>query len=273
MGRLSSVAAGALLGVALILGGSCSMLGALQRKMTYYPTAGLEVTPAALGLAYEDVTLPTSDGVKLHGWFLPATGAGSTLLFLHGNAGNLGDCLDNVRRLHEIGLNVFIVDYRGYGLSEGKPCEQGLYRDAEAAWAWLLARGNIPQERIVVFGRSLGGAVAVELCSRVPCSRLILESTFTSAADMSRAIFPLFPLGPFLEERYDSLSKIGRVKAALLQFHGTRDQTVPFRLGERLFQAAAGPKEFVPIQGADHNDTYEVAGKEYFEKIRAFAGD
>jgi len=250
------------------------MLGAIQRKMTYFPSSAWEATPASAGLSYEDVTLRASDGVKLHGWFVPGPGEGGgpIFLFLHGNAGNVSHRVDNIRRLHEIGLGVFILDYRGYGRSEGKPCEEGLYRDAEAAYAYLLSRNGMSKEKIVVFGRSLGGAVAVDLCARVECGRLILESTFTSAADMARAILPFVPVGPFLAEKFDSLGKIGKVRAPLLQFHGTRDETVPFRLGEKLFRAAPGPKEFVPIAGAGHNDTYEVGGIPYFEKIRAFVG-
>ena len=246
------------------------MLGAIERKMIYYPTAELEITPAALGLQYEDVFLTASDGVKLHGWFIPCAGARGTLFFLHGNAGNISHRVDNAARLHNKGMNVFILDYRGYGLSEGKPAEKGLYLDAEAGHAYLHTRGDLDRERIAVFGRSLGGAVAVDLCARRNCKRLILESTFSSTADMARELFPWLPVGRFLTERFDSVGKIGKVKGPLLQFHGTRDEVVPFKLGQKLHQAAPGPKEFIPIRGAGHNDTYEKGGEAYFEKIRDF---
>ena len=246
------------------------MLGSIEKKMIYYPTAELEGTPATMGLDYEDVFVRTADGVKIHGWFVPCADAKVTLLFLHGNAGNISHRVDNVARLHNLGMNVFILDYRGYGLSEGKPAEKGLYLDAEAGYAYLHTREDVDRERIAVFGRSLGGAVAVDLCSRKNCHQLILESTFSSTADMARQIFPYLPVGRFLSERFDSVDKIKGIKGPLLQFHGTRDEVVPFKLGQKLFQAAPGPKEFVPIRGAGHNDTYEVGGQAYFEKIRAF---
>ena len=242
----------------------------LQRKMIFFPASILEHTPADLGLAYEDVRVRTSDGVTLHGWMVPCDGSDVTLLFFHGNAGNIGDRVENIRLLHEIGLRVFILDYRGYGLSEGAPSEQGLYEDAQAAYAHLVSREGLAPERIAIFGRSLGGAVAVDLASRVPCRRLILESTFTSAADMAAHILPILPWGRLVTERFDSADKIDKVQAPLLQFHGTRDEIVPYRLGQKLFQAAPGPKEFVPIPGASHNDTYLVGGRPYFEKIQSF---
>ncbi len=250
--------------------GTVLMLTFLQKKMIYFPSPDLEITPDRMGLVYEDVFLNTSDGVRIHGWYVPAPGAKTTLLFLHGNAGNISHRLDNVRRLHDQGINVFIIDYRGYGRSRGSPGEQGLYRDAGAALRHLQERADVNRERIAVFGRSLGGAVAVDICSREDCMKLILESTFTSTADMARAIFPFLPLGPFLTERFDSESKIVNVRAPLLQFHGTDDEVVPFRLGQKLFRTAPGPKKFVSIPGAGHNDTYERGGPRYFETIRSF---
>jgi fermentation-respiration switch protein FrsA (DUF1100 family) len=258
-----------LVGILIFAGGTVLMLSALQKKMIYYPSPELEVTPDRIGLSYEDVYLNTSDGVRIHGWYVPAREAQTTLLFLHGNAGNISHRLDNVRRLHDQGINVFIIDYRGYGLSRGSPGEQGLYRDAEAALEYLQDREDVHRDRIAVFGRSLGGAVAVDLCSRKECRRLILESTFTSTADMARSMFFL-PLGPLITERFDSESKIVKSRVPLLQFHGTNDDLVPYRLGQKLFQAAPGPKSFVPIPGAGHNDTYERGGPQYFETIRAF---
>jgi len=260
----------ALAAVLALLGGTALMLAFLQKKMIYHPTRELEITPGRIGLAHEDVFLKTADGVTIHGWYVPAPGAVASLLFLHGNAGNISHRLDNVVRLHRLGVTVLIIDYRGYGLSEGTPGEQGLYEDARAAYAVLRERSGETPERTAVFGRSLGGAVAVDLCSREACPKLILESTFTSTADMVRDIFPLLPPGPWITERFDSESKIRKIRAPLLQFHGTRDTVVPYRLGEKLFRAAPGPKRFVPIPGAGHNDTCERGGAEYFETIRAF---
>jgi len=246
------------------------MLTLLQKRVIYHPARELELTPDRIGLTYEDVFLETSDGIAIHGWYVPAPEARTALLFLHGNAGNISHRLDNVARLHERGITVFIIDYRGYGLSRGTPSEQGLYADARAALSFLRKRAAASRQGVAVFGRSLGGAVAVDLCSQETCPRLILESTFTSAADMAREIFPLLPLGRLLPERFDSESKIRAVRAPLLQFHGTRDSVVPYRLGEKLFRAAPGPKRFIPIPGAGHNDTYERAGPGYFEAIREF---
>lgn len=249
------------------------MWSALQRRMIFFPTSALEYTPADFGMPYEDVRIRTADGVTIHGWMVPCDDCDVTLLFFHGNAGNIGDRVENVRRLHELGLGVFILDYRGYGLSEGSPSEQGLYEDAQAAYAYLVSREDINPERIAIFGRSLGGAVAVDLASRVPCWRLILESTFSSVPDMGAHVLPFLPLGRLITERFDSAGKIHKVRAPLLQFHGTQDEIVPYRLGQKLFQVAPGPKEFVPIPGATHNDTYFVGGRAYFEKMRSFLSD
>jgi hypothetical protein len=249
------------------------MWSTLQRKMIFFPTAVLEYTPADLGMAYEDVRMRTADGVDLHGWMVPCDGSEMTLLFFHGNAGNIGDRVENVKLLHEIGIRVFIVDYRGYGLSEGRPSEKGLYEDAQAAYAHLVSHQGVPPERIAIFGRSLGGAVAVDLASRQPCGRLILESTFTSAGEMASHMIPFLPMGRLITEQFDSASKIDKVRAPLLQFHGTLDEIVPYRLGQKLNALAPEPKEFVPIRGATHNDTYLVGGREYFEKIRSFLSD
>ncbi len=263
----------AILCIAIYAWGGRGMWSSLQRKMIFFPTSALAYTPADFGLPYEDVRIRTSDGVTIHGWMVPCDGSDVTLLFFHGNAGNIGDRVENVRRLHEIGLQVFILDYRGYGLSEGSPSEQGLYEDAQAAYTHLLSRDDVNTERIAIFGRSLGGAVAVDLASRVPCRRLILESTFSSAADMAGHILPILPLGRLVTERFDSASKIDKVRAPLLQFHGTQDEIVPYRLGQKLHESAREPKEFVPIPGATHNDTYFVGGKTYFEKIRSFLSE
>jgi fermentation-respiration switch protein FrsA (DUF1100 family) len=273
MRRIGFLVACALLCTVSYAWGGIGMWSAFQRKMIFFPTSVLAYTPGDLGLAYEDVRIRTSDGVTLHGWMIPCDGSDMTLLFFHGNAGNIGDRVDNIRRFHEIGLQVFILDYRGYGLSEGTPSEQGLYEDAQAAYAHLLSRDDVDKERITIFGRSLGGAVAVDLASRVPCRRLILESTFSSAADMAGHILPILPLGRFVTERFDSASKIDKVRAPLLQFHGTQDEIVPYQLGRKLHESAREPKEFVSIPGATHNDTYYVGGRAYFEKIRSFISE
>ncbi|MFQ5602306.1 MAG: alpha/beta hydrolase [bacterium] len=226
--------------------------------------------PDSLGMQVEECFFNTADGLRLHGWLLQRNSSVPTLLWCHGNAGNITDRLDNLARLAKLPLNIFIFDYRGYGKSEGSPNEAGVYRDAEAAFDYLNSRKDIDAQKIILFGRSLGGAVAVDLATKRPCAAVILESTFTSARDMAKAAFGLIPIHLIIKTKFNSLAKIRNIQVPLLCFHGSRDSTVPFKLGRKLFEAANQPKEFYPIQNADHNDTYLVGGSAYFEKIQAF---
>jgi fermentation-respiration switch protein FrsA (DUF1100 family) len=165
---------------------------------------------------------------------------------------------------------VFIFDYRGYGKSEGKPNERGLYADAIAAYEYLVSRDDVEKDHIVFFGRSLGGAVAVELATQKPCEKLILESTFTSIKDMTKEMFNGLPVHYIVHTKFDSLTKIEKIRVPLLLIHGNQDTVVPFEQGKRLFNAANEPKHFYEILGADHNDTYEVGGRLYFERLSQF---
>lgn len=226
--------------------------------------------PEAQGLQIENCFIQTPDGVRLHGWFVTNDSAIATLIWCHGNAGNISGRLDNLAKLANLPVNVFIFDYRGYGKSEGSPYEAGIYLDAEAAYDYIAARPKVDPTRIVIFGRSLGGAVAVNLAANRPCAGLILESTFTSAADMAKSSFGFLPVHLVIKTKLNSIEKIRSVQVPLLVLHGTDDRTVPFELGQRLFEAANEPKEFYSIQGADHNDTYVVGGKPYFEKLTEF---
>ena len=247
----------------------------LDRLLIYYPEKGLETTPIDAGLDYEDVFLTAADGTRVHGWHIPGESP-VTFLWLHGNAGNISRRLGNILLMRErLGVGVFIIDYRGYGLSEGKPSENGLYMDAEAAFDWLVSeRGLDAESEIILFGRSLGVAVAVETAARRKVRGVILESGFTSIADMggmghasalSRLTLPLF------EARYDSASKIGDSLSPVMILHGDRDQTVPFEMARRLYDAAPEPKTFHPIPGAGHNDTVHAGGEAYIEALRRFA--
>jgi fermentation-respiration switch protein FrsA (DUF1100 family) len=236
--------------------------------MIFQPTPGVDLRPEDVGLTGEDVFLETEDGVRIHGFWLPAPGATRAMLFLHGNAGNASHRLPNAARLVALGANVLLLDYRGYGLSEGEPSETGVYKDARAGWTHLVSQRGLAPERIVVFGRSLGGAVAIDLVRDRPLAGLIVESTFTNLADMAGGMLPL--ASPFVRGRFDSASKIRRLRAPVLFFHGDRDEIVPFRLGRALFEAAPEPKAFETIRGAGHNDTVEVGGRPYFERIRRF---
>ena len=239
-------------------------------KQIFFPDPHLYCTPAEEGLEYEDVRFETSDRVSLHSWLVPAPSSPALLLFCHGNAGNISHRVDNVRRLHEIGLSVLIFDYRGYGLSKGRITEAGFYLDAEAAYDTARSRAEAAGQKLVIFGRSLGGIAAVYLAASRPCAGLILESTFTNMAAMAREHFPLPVPESLLRDRLNSLNRIDRVTAPVLFFHGDCDDIVPMRLGQELYDATKAPKEFVTLAGAGHNDTYLIGGPEYFRKFRSF---
>ena len=227
----------------------------------------------------EDCHFATSDGVLLHGWYctpLRCEGgkdvpvkAAMVLLWFHGNAGNISYRYDMMRAMMKLPVQVFIIDYRGYGRSEGKPTEQGLYLDARAAWDYLVNERRVAPDHIIIFGKSLGGAPAIDLASQVEPAGLIVQSSFTSARDMAATVLPFFPR-VFLHTKMDSISKIPRVRCPTLFIHSRADEVVPYELGRRLYEAAPEPKEFYEVKGAPHNSTYIVGGKAYFEALRSF---
>jgi fermentation-respiration switch protein FrsA (DUF1100 family) len=254
-----------------------------ENSMIYYPTRypdGMWDTGRvgdAIPGTVEDHFFATADGLRLHGWWCrPAEAEFGTaqmlLLWFHGNAGNLSDRADLMVRLARLPVQVFIVDYRGYGRSEGRPSEQGLYRDADAAWRYLVSERRVRPGQIVVFGKSLGGVPAVDLATRVNPAGLILESTFTSVPDMAARHFPFIP-GALIRSRMDSLSKIADIRVPKLHIHSPSDEVVPYQLGKRLYEAAATPKRFYEVDGAGHNETYIVGGPRYFRTIRAFVDE
>lgn len=241
----------------------------LADRLVYFPSRAHDGgTPAVFGLAYEDVALTTSDGVRLHAWFVPAPAARRTLLFLHGNAGNISHRLDKLATLNELGADVLLLDYRGYGRSEGTPDEAGTYRDADAAYDWLRGRG-VSAERIVLYGESLGGPIATDLAARQPVGGLILESSPSSILDVARYHYPWLPVAWFLSVRYDARAKIGRVHAPLLILHSPDDEIVPFDMAEQLYAAANGPKRLVRLRGG-HNDNFMVAADTYRAAVNDF---
>jgi hypothetical protein len=276
----------------------------LEPRLTFYPVRGYFETPASAGLAFEDVVLRTSDAVSVHGWFIPAaspipaegtTPPGArrpvTLLFFHGNAENIGSCLDLPARARAAGFNLLLLDYRGYGESQGRPTEQGIYRDGEAALDHLGSRAGVDPERIVVWGRSIGAAVAVHLAARgtepagaardggagdpggAPrVAGLILESPFTSVPDLLRqgGHVALLALSRFGTYRFDSAARIGRVEAPLLVVHGTDDEIAPFELGRRLYELAPGRKELAAIRAGGHNDLWALHEDEVWDAVRRF---
>lgn len=244
----------------------------LDRMMIYFPQRVIEATPDSVGLEYEDVYLTASDGTRIHGWHIPGRSE-VTLLWFHGNAGNISHRLDNILMLHQrLGASVLIIDYRGYGLSEGRPSEKGIYMDAEAAFGYLTGKLGLDSEReVILFGRSLGVGVAVEMATRHRVRGVILESGFTSIREMADASGSPLPIPLVLtlfEARYDSISKIGHVESPVMVLHGDRDDTVPYWMAERLYAAANEPKTLYPIRGAGHNDTVYVGGEAYFEALR-----
>jgi len=246
------------------------MLSRFIESQIFFPDPFLICSPAEAVLDYEDVRFEAADGVRLHGWLVPAEDNSPLMLFCHGNAGNVSHRVDNIRRLHDIGLSVFIFDYRGYGQSSGRITEAGFYLDAEAAYARAREYVDRASLKLVLFGRSLGGIAAVHLGAQYRSSGLILESTFTHMAGMAAVHFPLPVPASLLQNRLNALDKIGRIKAPILFFHGDLDAIVPIGLGRELFDAAKAPKEFITIAGAEHNDTYFVGGNQYFNKIRSF---
>lgn len=242
----------------------------LERYFIYFPAKELAENPSMLGLQYEDIYFVAEDGVRLHGWFLPQPGAPYTFLILHGNGGNISHRLGWIRLLRALGAHILIFDYRGYGRSEGRPGEQGLYRDALAAYQWWSKERSADKSRLILLGESLGGAVAVELAGRIQVDGLVLQSTFTNAWDMAKTIMPVGLLQPLTGVRFDSSSIIPTIRCPKLFIHGNRDEIVPFRLGRRLFDLAQPPKEFYEVPDAGHNDLIDIAGTEYMDRMRAF---
>lgn len=249
---------------------------ALDGYLIFFPSENITRTPSDAGLPYEDVWFTASDGTSLHGWFIPGDGVSNkTLIWFHGNAGNISDRLDNLTLMrHRIGANIFIFDYRGYGHSKGKPSEQGLYLDGEAALDYLISERDVEPHNLVLFGRSLGCAVAVEMAMRRPHAGLILESPFTSVSAMAQRLYPLIapilPVRWLVKSRFDTLSKMERVQSPVLVMHGNNDQMVPISMGKQIFEAANEPRHFYAIEGAGHNNTYIVGGEAYFATLDDF---
>jgi hypothetical protein len=258
--------------IATVYGALILLLFFTQSRLLYYPdipSRQILFTPDQAGLSYETVEIVTEDGVKLHGWFLPAEKARGTLLFFHGNAGNISHRLDSLKIFHELNLEVLIFDYRGYGRSEGEPTEKGTYRDAEAAWRYLTEQRGIPARNILFFGRSLGAAIAARMASRKEAIGLILESAFTSVPDMAANLYPFLPARWLARFRYDTRAYLGSVSAPVLVVHSREDEIIPFENGRKLFTAAKGPKQFLELHGG-HNEGFLVNLDTYQEGLDEF---
>jgi fermentation-respiration switch protein FrsA (DUF1100 family) len=256
----------------LWLAGTAHGLETMDRHFIFFPDRTLYATPAAEGLAYEEIIFPAADGISLHGWYLPGNPDRPLVLFAHGNAGNISHRIENLVGFHRLGLPVFIFDYRGYGRSEGQPSEKGTYEDIRGALAYLKQRGWEP-ERMIFFGRSLGAGVALQLALEEPPAGLVLESAFTSVADMGWHLQPVtYALFGWwaLSARYDNLAKISRLRCPLLLFHGENDSLVPPKMARQLLQQAPVPKSFYLIPRANHNDTCYVGGSTYWRQWQDF---
>ncbi|MBI5242594.1 MAG: alpha/beta hydrolase [Elusimicrobia bacterium] len=256
-----------------------------ERANIYFPSRDFALMPQSFGLKYEELSLKTEDEVKIHGWFIPAVpfkaspkaepadgplaSKGLVLLYCHGNAGNISGRAFKANIFHRLGLGVLLFDYRGYGRSEGRPSERGTYLDAEAAYRWLTEERRVPPERILLYGESLGNAIAVETALRHAPKALILESAFTSITDMGKLIFPFLPVRWMTTIRYDNLAKIPSIRCPVLILHSRDDAIVPFEMSRRLFEAAPSPKEFFEMRGT-HDDGYIDSGEAYPRAIQAF---
>ena len=270
-------ACGALLACAYVLGGV--YLWSQQDRFIFRPGRDITRTPADAGLTYENVFIPvageSAGGERVHAWWIPSViPAAPVLLYLHGNALNIGANVEHAKRLHDLGISVLLLSYRGYGRSDGdQPSETKIYQDAEAGWHYLVSDQDKSPADILIYGHSLGGAVAIELAVRHPEARgLIVESTFTSIRDMAArsGALRIFPLALILTQHFDSLSKVDRLRLPVLYLHGTADTVVPPEMSRRLYEQTRAPKRLRLISGGGHNDSAQIGGPSYLQAITDF---
>ncbi len=240
-----------------------------QSDLIYFPQREITFLPGTMGLSYEDVYFKTADGVNLHGWFVPAERGRGVVLFCHGNAGNISHRLESIQIFHRLGLDTFIFDYRGYGKSEGRISEEGTYLDVEAAWQYLVSNQKISDDKIIIWGRSLGGSIAAWIGQKHTAKLLILESVFTSVPDMGAEIYPFFPVRLLARFKYKTIDYVKQVNFPVLIIHSPEDEIIPFVHGRRLFEAAKEPKKFLEISGS-HNEGFIFSGKHYENGLDSF---
>ncbi len=259
-----------LLLVALIYGSICLLLFLFQGKLVFFPDPVMHRTPSDAGLDFQEHQLRTSDGERIHAWWLPVdNNEAPTVLFFHGNAGNISQRIESLQIFHELGLNSLIIDYRGYGLSTGKPDEQGTYLDAQAAYDYLRRDLGIASQRLIVFGRSLGGAVASWVASHNDCAGVILESSFVSVPVLGQQVYPWLPVRWLSRIRYDNAARMAQLRCPVLIIHSRDDQLIPLWHGQRLHSLAGPPKFFLEILGS-HNNGFLISGNRYREGLQAF---
>lgn len=244
-----------------------------EPHLIYFPIREIEQTPDQFGWRFEDVHLTAADGVRLHAWFIPAPialpSSSLTFLFFHGNAGNLSHRLEKLAILRDLGPDVLILDYRGYGRSEGFPNESGTYLDAQAAYNYLTVSLHRDPRTIIAYGESLGSAVAVDLAAKQTVGGVVIEEPFTSIVDAGQSMFPFLPVRWLVRNRYDTLGKVGRIRAPLLIFHSRDDELFPMRHSERLLAAACDPKRLVELRGG-HNDAFLTSVETYRAGLKEF---
>lgn len=259
--------------VGLFLGyvGLAAVLYIFQPRFVYFAEMDRQnpATPAALHLPFEDVRIATADGETLHGWFVPAADARATVLFFHGNAGSIAHRLDWLPLFQQLRLSALLLDYRGFGTSSGTATEAGTYADADAAWRYLTGTRNLPPGQIILFGESLGGAVAAHLAARTRPAALVLHSTFTSAPDLAADLYPFLPARLLTRFHYDTLAAVQAVRCPLLVAHSPHDEIVPVAHGRRLYEAASGPKQWIELAGS-HNDGFLFMRSDWVRAFEAF---
>lgn len=251
------------------------MMYLLQPGMVFYPMPTISETPARWQLPYEDVSIDTADGERLHGWYIPARDDREqqpVLLFFHGNAGNISHRRASLEIFHQLGLNQLIIDYRGYGKSTGRPSEAGLYKDAMAAWDYLVDNRDFNADQVIIFGRSLGGSVATQLASQVQARGVILESSFSSARDVAQHTFPLLSHLLYLRYDFNSLERVSQIRSPLLMLHSPQDEIIPYESAEKLFKAAQQPKTFIQLRG-DHNNGFYLSQPMYQQALADWLQD
>jgi len=254
---------------AVVYGGLMGLMAFFQAHLIYFPDAHHVTTPDREGLPYDPVTFSTKDGCSLDGWYIPAGKARGTVLFCHGNAGNISHRIDSIRLFHDLDMNVFIYDYRGYGKSTGKTTEKGTYGDAEAAWRYITDVQGIDGDTVVIFGRSLGGAVAAYLAAKMSPRALIVESSFTSVPALGAEIYRFFPVRILSRFDYPTIHFIADISCPVLVAHSTDDDIIPYGHGRELYAAAREPKWFLDMRGS-HNEGFYVSGEAYRTGLDVF---
>lgn len=237
--------------------------------MIFIPYGVMNLTPDDFQMSYEDVYININENEQIHGWYIPSHNAQKTLLFFHGNAGNISHRLESIKIFHNLGLNVFIVDYRGYGKSKGNPSEKRMYEDAEFAWNFLISEKGLQPEQLIFFGRSMGGAVANHLATEKQPQALILESSFSSFKDMAHQVLPFLSSLVYLRFDFDNVSTIQKYHQSVLILHSPDDEIIPFQQSKKIFQAANQPKQFIELTG-DHNSGFLQSQPGYQQYLAEF---